>query len=343
MILAVSFGSAGLLWLLLVVPLAAAAYLLAQRRRPQYAARFTNLALLSTVVPRTPNWRRHVPPVIYLTALATLLFATARPAIVTADPTQQATVMLAIDVSGSMIATDVQPTRLAAAQSSARTFLEKVPKQVKVGLVAFSSQARVLAAPTTDRQLVSQALDSLSANGATAMGDGILAALTAGTAGSDITGVPALPGATPSTTTPPAANAAGQIPRVVLLLSDGKNTVGADPLDAADEASQAKVRIYTVALGTPDGVADIPGPGGRTQEIRVPPDPDTLQAVAQKTGGTFFNAPSADALKAVYANLGSKIGSEKHRHEITAWFAGGAIVLLLAGGALSLLWFSRFP
>ena len=352
MIFAVSFGNSTLLWLLLLAPLAVIAYLVAQRRRPQYAARFTNLDLLATVVPRRPNWRRHVPPAIYLLALVTLLVAVARPTMVTRDPTQQATVMLVIDVSGSMIATDVQPNRLAAAEASARSFLQSVPKSLKVGLIAFSSEARLLAPPTTDRQVVRAALGSLQAVGATAMGDAITLALNASVPGAALgdttsTTAPAvLPPATtpptiPPSTLPPAS--AKTAPRVVLLLSDGKNTVGRDPLNAADTAKQSGVEIFTIALGTADGIAAIPDSNGVVQDIPVPPDPDTLKAVAQRTGGKFFTAPTAEQLRTVYTSLGSKLGKEKHEHEVTAWFAGVAVALLLVGGTLALSWFGRFP
>ena len=334
--LAVSFLSGEFLWLLLLVPLMVVAYLAGQRRRARYAERFASAALLPTVVPRSPDWRRHVPPVVYLVSLVALLVAVARPVIVTADPTQQATVMLAVDVSGSMIATDVRPTRLDAAESSAQSFIDKLPRQIKVGLVAFSSQARVITSPTTNRKLVRQGLDSLTADGATAMGEGILAALRASAAPSTSTG-------SPTSTTSPTAPANAVAPRVILLLSDGKNTVGTDPLTAADQAVAANVRISTIALGTPDGVAAITSPGGRVQEVPVPPDPDILQAIAQRTGGTFFQAPSAQALRSVYASLGSKLAAEKHRHEITAWFAGAALALVVAGGVLALVWFSRLP
>ena len=339
MILALTFGNAPLLLLLLLVPLAIAAYLLAQRRRPQYAARFTNLDLLATVVPRRPGWRRHLPPAIYLLALATLLAAVARPTLVTADATQQATVMLAIDVSGSMVSTDVDPTRLAAAQKSARSFLDALPKSVKVGLVAFSTEARLVAPPTTDRRVVRTALSSLSASGATAMGDAITVAVSAASPPTDASGASpttatTAPGGTPAPTPPT---------RIVVLLSDGKNTIGADPLNSLGAAKQFGVPIDTIALGTPDGVANIPDGQGIMAVVPVPPDPETLKAVADRTGGKFFSAPSANDLKTIYAGLGSKIGAVKHRHEITAWFAGLAIALLMVGGGLALAWFGRFP
>jgi Ca-activated chloride channel family protein len=347
MILALTFANRGVLWLLAIVPLLVIAYLVAQRRRPQYAARFTNLELLATVVPRAPNWRRHLPPFVYVLALSTLLLAIARPTIVTADPTQQATVMLVIDVSGSMIATDVQPTRLAAAQKSARSFLDQVPKELKVGLVAFSTEAQLLAPPSTDRDLVRNALATLNPLGATAMGDALVVAIDAAAASANRSSSTTAPspsgGAIQPPSTGPATPAGKAPPTVILLLSDGKNTVGRDPLAVADAAKQLGVKISTIALGTPDGVASIPDASGQVQAIPVPPDPDTLQAVAQRTGGRFFSAPTAADLSSVYADIGSKLGTVERSHEVTAWFAGGAVVLLLLGGGLALIWFSRFP
>src|SRR4051812_14733264 len=229
-VVAMSFGNASLLWLLLVVPFAVVGYVLAQRRRPRYAARFTNLALLETVVPRTPSWRRHVPPIIYLTAMTTLLVAVARPSMVTDDDTKEANVMLVLDTSGSMVATDVQPTRLVAAQQSARTFLDQVPDSVRVGLVSFSGEAHLLAAPTKDRQVVRQGLASLSATGATAMGDAITLAINA------TLNLPTDAGTTSSTVAvTPSVDSNNT---VLLVLSDGKNTLGAEPLAAADAARQ---------------------------------------------------------------------------------------------------------
>ena len=324
--LALTFQSPSMLWLLLAVPLVVAAYLIAQQRRTQYAVRFTNLDLLASVVTKTPRWRRHIPPLVYLLAMTTLLVALARPSLIRHEGQQEATVMLVIDVSGSMIATDVQPSRIAAAQKAAGTFLDQVPPTLRVGVVAFSSEARVLATPTTDRSLARTAVESLSALGATAMGDAIELAITAAA-------TPA-PGAKANSKPPPA---------VLLLLSDGKNTVGRDPMTAADDAVSDKVKIFTVALGTPDGIASIPDSNGVVQDIPVPPDPDTLQAVAERTGGKFFTAPSAEQLSSVYSNLGSHLGQVAKKREITAWFAGGAVILLLVGAGLALAWFSRFP
>lgn len=327
MTLALAFSHAGLLWLFALVPVLVGVYVLAQRRRARYAARFTNLDLLASVVTSSPGWKRHVPPIAYLLAISALLLALARPTVTHSVPEQQATVMLVIDVSGSMIATDVQPSRIAAAQSAATTFVNELPRSLKVGLVAFSSEARLLALPTTDHGAVRKSIGTLRALGATAMGNAIDMAV----------------GAASSATTPVTRAGAKPPPTVILLLSDGKNTVGRTPVDAANDATRDGVKIFTVALGTPDGVAAIPDSNGVIAFVPVPPDPDTLRQVADTTHGRFFTAPTASELKSVYADLGSKLGQKPKKTEVTAWFAGAGAVFLLLGGCLALVWFSRFP
>jgi Ca-activated chloride channel homolog len=333
------------LWALLLVPVAVAAYLLGQRRRTRYAVRFTNLDLLANVVTRSPGWRRHLPPALYLLALTGLLLSLARPQAVTLVPKEQATVMLVMDTSGSMNATDVAPSRMISAEQAALTFVNQLPAKFRVGLVSFAGTAQILVRPTTDRVAVQDALASLNADGPTAMGDAIERALEARR--------PPPPGPTttlrnqqftpPSTTAPP--DPSKEPPMVVLLLSDGANTQGrTQPLDAARHARALSVPIFTIALGTDTGMVDIPDEQtGQLRRIPVPPDKFTLQRVADATGGRFFTAPSAKDLKAIYRDLGSKIGFVKQRQEITVIFAAAALLLLVAGAGLSLIWFSRFP
>ena len=325
MIVALTFQSRSALWLLLALPVLLLIYVVAQRRRAKYAARFTNVDLLASVVAKSPNVRRHIPPLVYLAALGTLVLAVARPTVTGHVAQEQATVMLVIDVSGSMIATDVQPTRIAAAQSAASTFVNEVPAGLRVGLIGFSTEARLLSPPTTDHDQVKAGIGALAALGATAMGDAIELAVQATAVG------------------PNGKVELKHPPTTVLLLSDGKNTVGRDPLAAADDANRAGVHIFTVALGTPDGIASIPDNNGVVQDIPVPPDPDTLQAVAERTGGKFFSAPDANQLSSVYSNLGSRLGQVKKQHEITNQFAAVALGLVLVGALLGLAWFSRFP
>jgi Ca-activated chloride channel homolog len=336
-----------MLWALALVPLALLGYLLAQRRRVRYAVRFTNLDLLANVVSRSPGWRRHLPALFYLLALATLLVSLARPQSVVLVPKEQATVVLVMDVSGSMNATDVEPTRLLAAQQAASSFLDTMPAKFKVGLVSFSASAQTLARPTTDRSSVRDAIASLRAEGGTAMGDAIERGLEAKRP-------PPPPADRPrdkspsQTTVPPTTQApesTGKEPPVVmLLLSDGANTVGkTQPLEAAEDAKRFNVPVFTIALGTDEGVVEVPDESGQPRRIPVPPDKATLRRVAEITGGKFFTAPSSRDLKTVYRDLGSRIGFVKERQEVTVVFAAAALLFVVAGGALSLLWFNRFP
>jgi Ca-activated chloride channel family protein len=329
----------GLLWSLLLVPVALAAYLFAQRRRSGYAVRFTNLDLLANVVTRSPGWRRHLPPAFYLLALTGLLVSLARPQAVTLVPKEQATVMLVMDVSGSMNATDVQPTRMVAAQQAATTFVEELPEKLRVGVVSFASTAQTLTRPTTDRVAVYEAIATLHAEGATAMGDGIERALDVKRppgSGAVTSGVQPAPA--------PAVPADNEVPLVVLLLSDGANTQGRTrPMDAATHAKSLGVPVFTIALGTDQGMVDVPNETGQLQRVPVPPDELTLQRIADLTGARFFAAPSSKELKSIYRELGSKIGFVKEKQEITVVFAATGLLFLVAGATMSLTWFSRFP
>jgi Ca-activated chloride channel homolog len=312
---------------LALVPLAVTAYVLFQRRRARYAMRFTNLDLLANVVDRSPRWRRHVPPVLFLLALAALIVGVARPQAVVKTPQEQATVVLAMDVSNSMDATDVEPTRLAAAKRAARTFVENAPEELRIGLVAFGSEARVAAAPTEDRAQVETAIDLLEPQGGTAIGDAIAAASRLRTQGEG-----------------QLASQRDAPPLVVLLLSDGAPSPDTlNPLLAARSARADGVRVYTVALGTDEGTITLTDPFGNEEVVPVPPDRETLSQIADVTGGAFFEAPDDDQLERVYAELGSQIGFEEEKRDITFAFAAGGTVLLLAGGVLSLAWFNRLP
>jgi len=331
----------GLLWALLLVPVALAAYLLAQRRRSRYTVRFTNLDLLANVVSAKPGWRRHVPPAFYLLALAALVVSLARPQALALVPKEQATIVLVMDVSGSMNATDVQPTRLISSQRAATQFIEQLPDKFRVGIVSFASTAQTLTRPTTDRPAVSEAIESLHAEGATAMGDGIERAL-------DVKRPPGSP-ATASTVrpapNPDGPQGAGEdAPLVVLLLSDGANTQGrAQPMEAAADAKELGVPVFTIALGTDQGMVDVPDETGNLRRIPVPPDKLTLQRIAEATGARFFAAPSSRDLKGIYRELGSKIGFVREKQEVTVVFAATGLLFLVAGAAMSLVWFSRFP
>jgi Ca-activated chloride channel homolog len=345
-----TFASPELLLGLLLVPFALLAYLFVQRRRSRYAVRFTNVDLLSNLVPRSPGWRRHVPTVLYLGAIAALAIALARPSMVVAVPREEATIIMTMDVSASMRATDVAPTRLAAAKQAASDFVDQLPDRFKVGLVAFSTGARVVLPPTTDRVAVQQALDALRADGGTALGDAIALSLDA--AGVGQSGAPAPGGAAPSPSATPAPSDSGSAtpngdePPLVatVLLSDGANSTGTlEPEAAADLAAAAGVPVYTIALGTTAGVVEVPDRDGVLRTLEVPPDPETLAAIAETTGGRFFEAPTSTDLAQSYENLGSKVGSTTEEQEVTQWFAAAGLLFVLGGAGLAALWFNRFP
>jgi Ca-activated chloride channel homolog len=320
-----SFASPFILWGLLLLPVALVGYWLVQRRRIKYAARFTNLDLLANVVDASPGRRRHVPAALALASLAALIVAMARPQTVVAVPRDDATVVLTMDSSASMTATDVPPTRLDAAKTAASSFLDRLPERFRVGLVSFSSTVRVLEEPTEDRDAVRTSLDSLEGDVGTALGDAIVASV-------DL-----------APTAEEQERAGGKPLFAVLLLSDGANSTGSEPLAILDEAKEAGVPIYTIALGTPEGTVEITNDYGETQTYDVPPDPETLKRVAEETGGRFFEAPTEADLEAVYEEIGSQVSYEDEERELTAAFAGAAAVLLLIGGSLSALWFGRIP
>ena len=338
---------------LLLVPVLLGLYAWAQRRRSRYAVRFTNLDLLANIAPRRPAWRRHVPPAIYLAAVAALVLGLARPTMVVATPREDATVVLAIDVSGSMKATDVAPTRLDAAREAAQSFIDQLPEGIRVGIVAFASRPVTLVAPTADRGQLDAALDGLQALDGTAMGDALMQVLDlaetiqAGDAGSG--GVTTPDAATPSPEASAAPDSSADGPTgeplvAAILLSDGANSVGiAEPLDAAQRAASLGVPIYTIALGTPAGQVQVRDDSGRIVTLDVPPDTETLAQIAEVTSATAFDAPTADDLSAVYDNLQSRIGFTQEEQEVTSWFAAGALALVVVAAGLSAVWFGRLP
>jgi Ca-activated chloride channel family protein len=338
----VSFGHPLLLLTLLLVPAAAIAYLLLQRRPARYALTFTNLDVLASVAGGR-SWRRYVPPALALLALTALCLAVARPHRRTLVASDDATVVLVIDVSGSMAANDVKPTRLAAAESAAQRFLDLVPSRVRVGLIAFAGEPQVAAPPTTDRSVVRQAIQSLGqfgGYGGTAIGDAIAAAVQLVR--------PANPGLR---TTAAVHTRASKSPDSILFLSDGHQTRGIlEPLEGALAAKQAGIPVNTIALGTPNGILHtLPGFGGGQSfgggavNIPVPPDPATLHAIARMTGGKFFDARSSSALHSAYENLGTKVGRKPGKREVTYEFAALAALLLVAAAVGSALVSPRLP
>jgi Ca-activated chloride channel family protein len=347
-----TFAAPELLLALLLVPAAIVVYLVAQRRRSRYVVRFTNVALLENLVPRRPSWRRHVPAALYLAAVAALAIALARPSTVVPVPREEATVVLTMDTSRSMLATDVSPDRLTAAKAAASDFVDRLPDGFRVALVAFSTEARMVLPPTTDRAQLRAALDALRADGGTALGDAIALSVRAAGLATGATGHPATSGGPSASTGPgaapsagPGASGDGEAPLVAtVLLSDGKSSTGQlEPLDAATQAAAAGVPVYTIALGTENGTVDVSNGQGGTETLEVPPDAATLQQVADMTGGRFFEAPTSEDLAAIYESLGSRVGTTMQAQEVTAWFAAGALVTILIAAGLSALWFNRIP
>ena len=309
---------------LLAVPLAIAGYVLLERRRERQAAIFATPALVPNLVRRRPGRLRHVPPALALLALAALATGLARPHATLSVDQEQATVVLAIDTSRSMVATDVPPTRLAVAQEAVRRFLQKLPKEYRVGMVSFAQSASTVLPATANRETALAALRNLRTGDGTALGEGIARAVQVARR------VPAEKGKKP--------------PASILVLSDGAQTQGVlTPQLAAQRAKKLRIPVYTVAFGTAEGVVEVVDDNGFTQRVTVPPDPPTLRQVAQLAGGRFYAAPDGDTLNAVYEELGSRIGSVKEEREITAAFAAGGALLLLAAGAVSALLFGRLP
>jgi Ca-activated chloride channel family protein len=315
----VSFAAPGYLLALLLVPVAVAGYREARRRRRRYPVRFPAFETLAAVAPRGPDWRGHVPAALFVLALTGLVLAMAKPEKTVAVPVERASVVLVTDVSRSMQATDVSPSRLEAARGAADSFLGRVPDALRVGLVAFSDTAQTLQTPTTAHDDVRAALATLDTVAGTSTGAGLntaLADLQIGTAG--------------GTRRPPSA---------IVLLSDGSATDGDAAFSAARDARRLRIPIYTVALGTPDG--EVVLPDGR--RLSVPPDPAALQRIAAASGGEAFQAQDSDQLDAVYDRLGSQIGTRREQREITSTFAGLALLLLAGAVVGTLRWSGRLP
>ncbi len=307
---------------LLLVPVAAAAYIFAERKRRRDAERFGNPSLLAGLVHAPPRWKRHVPIAIALGALTLLLVGMARPEAEMSVQKEEATVVLAIDTSRSMAADDIAPSRLDVARTAAAAFLEKVPEPYRVGIVAFSTRAQVVLPPTRDREAAKTALLALRLGSGTSISDGITRSV--------------------ALVRPQGRAQKDAVPATVLLLSDGAHTAGPPPpLEAATRARRAGVPVSTVAFGTREAVVEVPLQGGLKQRVTVQPDPETLKRVATTTGGEFFVAADAEKLKEVYRELGSRLAEEQQPRELTYAFAAGGALLLLVGCALSTLWFRR--
>jgi Ca-activated chloride channel family protein len=333
------------LWLLLLLPLLVLAYLWLLKRRKKTAVAWSSLAVVKEAMGRQHLWRRHVPPALLLLALAALIVASARPTAVLTLPIVEQTVILAMDVSGSMRATDVEPNRLVASQNAAKAFIAELPNSVRVGVVSFAGTAAIVQPPTLSREDVTAAIDRFQLQRATAIGSGIILSLAAifpdaGIDLSQVTGARLMPRALGDTkpekdftpVEPGSYNSA-----VIVLLTDGQRTTGPDSMDAAKMAADRGVKVYTVGIGTKEG--DTIGFEGWSMRVRL--DEETLKQVASATRAEYFYAGNANDLKKVYQSLGSRLSAQKKETEITALFAAaGALLTLLAAG-LSIWWFGR--
>jgi Ca-activated chloride channel family protein len=332
----VSFEAPALLVGLAVVPLAALGYWLLQRRPPRFAVRYTNVDVLAAVAGRRRAWKRHVPAALLLASLAALAVAFARPTVTVKAPNERASVVLVVDTSGSMRATDVKPTRLAAAKSAMRSFLDSAPDSLRVGVVSFSDEPHVVVSPTVDRAMLDQGIDVLGPGFGTAIGDGLARAVDLARSATGAAAEGEGSGAA-------LKDADGRSLASILLLSDGAQTRGLlSPGQGAQRAQVAGIPVFTIALGTESGTI-LAGPPGQEQLIPVPPDRETLAAIAEYTGAQAFDAESADALDKVYAGLGSRVGRENRPREVTAMFVAAAALLLAGGAGLALLSAPRLP
>lgn len=336
------------LWLLLALPLLVGLYVLLLRRKKKLSVRYASLSIVKEAMGTGSQLRRHLPPALFLLAMAALLLAAARPVAVVTLPSNQQTIILAMDVSGSMRATDVQPNRLVAAQNAAKAFLQELPRHVKVGIVAFAGSAQVAQLPTVNREDLVTAIDRFQLQRATATGNAIVISLATlfpdqGIELESLQGgrdrsrgfsldaekkpkkefTPVAPGSYPSA--------------AIIMLTDGQRTTGVDPIEAAKMAADRGIRVYTVGIGTVDG--ETIGFEGWSMRVRL--DEETLKAIANKTSAEYFYAGTAQDLKKVYETLSSKLTVEKKETEISALFAMAAAVLVLVSAGLSLLWFNR--
>ena len=333
------------LWSLLLLPPLVAAYLALLARRKKNTVRLASVALVKQALGKGPGWRRHVPPALLLAAVAVLLLASARPTAKIKLPSVQETIILAMDVSGSMRATDVQPNRLVAAQEAAKAFVAGLPRTVRIGVVSFAGTAAIVQPPTFSREDVVAAIDRFQLQRGTAIGSGLVLSLASlfpddGIDLSQITGQRAMPAAPgekkekkPFVPVEPGSYSSAAI----ILLTDGQRTTGPDPMEAAKMAAERGVKVYTVGVGTKNG--EIIGFEGWSMRVRL--DEDTLKNIANATRANYFYAGTADDLKQVYQGLSSRLVVETKETEITGLLALAGALLAIAAAALSVWWFGR--
>jgi Ca-activated chloride channel homolog len=347
--LPVTFIWPQMLWLMLLLPLLILLYVWLLKRKKKMAVRYASLSIIKEAIGPGMGLRRHVPAVLFLLATAAMLLAAARPFAVISLPIMQETIMLAMDVSGSMRATDVQPNRLIAAQNAAKAFLTQVPRDVKVGIVAFAGAAQVVQVPTVNREDLVSAIDRFQMQRGTAIGNGLVLSLATifPEAGIDLNAMmngrerargtsidqPAASGEKAFTPVAPGSYGSAAI----ILLTDGQRTTGVDSMEAAKLAADRGIRVYTVGIGTVNG--ETVGFDGWSMHVRL--DEETLKAIATKTQGEYFYAGTAESLKKVYETLGSRLMVEKKETEISALLALLAAALAIVSAALSVLWFNR--
>lgn len=340
-VLAFSFGMPSRLWLLLGVAALALAYVVLQARRRSYAVRFTNLSLLDSVAPKRPGWRRHIPAALLLFGLAGLVGALAQPVEDQRVPRERATIIIAIDTSLSMEATDVEPNRIQAAQAAARSFVEALPDKINVGLVTFNGVARISVPPTQNHSQLIAAIDQIRLGERTAIGEAIFASLdaiesvTPETAEDDVAD-----GGESTTDTTEAEEDEDPIPARIVVMSDGSTTFGRPDDEAAAAAASAGVPVSTIAFGTPEGTIQI---DGEDTPVSVAVDGEALEEIANTTGGTYFEAATGDELRQVYQDIGSSIGYTTEERDISERFVAASLLALALSAGASLLWFSRLP
>jgi Ca-activated chloride channel family protein len=328
------------LLLLLFIPLLVASYVLLQRRRRRIIARYGNLGFVQQSGANVLGWRRHIPAAFFLLGLSILLVGLARPQAVVSLPRQEGTVILAFDVSGSMAADDMKPTRMDAAKAAAQEFVQRQPRSVQIGVVAFSDGGFAVQIPTNDQETILAAINRLTPQRGTSVGQGILASLNAINAGQDDGSGRLYSNLTPTPTPSPTPVPKGTFaPATIILLTDGQNNEAPDPLAAAQAAADRGVRIYSVGIGSPTGTTL--HVNGFTVHTQL--NEEILQQIAQISGGTYYNADNQENLQAIYNNLNPQLTIKPEQTEMTSLFAGAGILALLLGGTFSLLWFGRLP
>jgi Ca-activated chloride channel family protein len=344
-----SFIWPDLLWLLAVLPLLVAVYLWVLRRKKRLALRYASLTIVKEAIGKGSRWRRHVPPLLFLCAIALMLLAAARPVAVVTLPSQEQTVILTMDVSGSMRAKDVEPSRLVASQNAARAFIAELPRHTKIGVVSFAGTAALVQAPTVNREDVLAAIDRFQLQRGTATGSGLLVSLATLFPDHGIDVSTAIYGRDAWRAGPLELGQKKEKPEfkpvapgsnnnmVIIMLTDGQRTTGPDPIEAAKLAAERGVRVYTVGIGTREG--EVIGFEGWSFHARL--DEDTLKQIANMTLGEYFYAGNAAELKKIYQTLSSRVVFQSKETEVSALFAGVAAVFALAAGLLSLLWFNR--